>query len=509
MEKEKKYCYIVKSKDNSIFKFSYNEHMGIYCEIYIKEAWSESSIVYRDSLEEFYVEVDEDGGIYVFCQDICGDIILCSLEESNWKSENLLSINQHIITPLYMRAFLTSGDIHLFYNVLDKYNRWEVVIHQITNKKELEVVGRLDYLDKEPYAVVRDCNLNFYLLHARFDETYQLSSRKFYNVEGRWGKEETIYKSTLPYKDFTACVSENKIHYLFIAQEDGTNRVIYQSKNIETTKNHMAFQQHNMDSCMLYLSKSALWVLWTSENTLYGSFSNDDGESFSSVKVYKQFNRGKLIKVGYKEYKKNNQHNYKIEEVYAININGEVKLFLEELLEDSLAADMECDKVSSDIESTEYFNVDKMKEDYMKINATADKYKGEKDELNNRLKKAEIENRKLYEALECEKKHNSGMEYDLFKEKEKYKEYIKENAKLKDRVNYLDQMLITKNKEYKLLEKSILEKDKENKKLREQIQGFKVENLDNEDKNIKQNISDNSKKTKFSFIKWLLDEESN
>lgn len=323
----KKYeCYLVKQKDGALLKFCYDSQRGIYYQILIKQIWSEKKSIYKESFEYFYVLEEWNGRIHVFCQDICGNLILCTLEGKEWKYKILLHMKYDVIMPIYFRAFFYSDDIHLLYNIVDKHTYSEVLVHQIAKNgvqwSSPQIITKLDYY-RFPYRIYQYCKSNLVLLNTMLAGVYQLTSRNFHIIEGRWGKQEVIHKSLLPYIDFTFCVEENRKHYLFITQDDQVNRVIYQYKEIGLQKNIILFQHEKIDSCLLRLSNKILWALWICGNKLYGCISTNYGQNFSSPRIYRHFDKGLPAKVFYQEYSANKQNVYTSHEIYAMNLNGE------------------------------------------------------------------------------------------------------------------------------------------------------------------------------------------
>lgn len=337
MVNEKYDCYLIKQKDGTLLKFSYNSQQGIYYQIFMKQNWSDKKSIYKESFKYFYVLEERNGKINVFCQDICGDLILCTLEGTKWKSKILLRMKYDAIMPVYIRAFFYLDDIHLLYNLVDKRTYSEVLVHQIAEggvKWNLpQIITQLDSYYRFPYCIYQDSKSNLVLLNTMLAGVYQLTSRNFHIIEGRWGKEEVIHTSLLPYIDFTFCVEENRSHYLFITQDDQINRVIYQYKEIGLQKNIILFQHEKIDSCLLILSHSMLWALWICDNKLYGCFSTNHGQNFNSTKIYKEFHKELPVKVFYQEYLTDNQNNCNCHETYVISLNGEETIFLPELLE--------------------------------------------------------------------------------------------------------------------------------------------------------------------------------
>lgn len=318
-------CFLIKNKDGILLKFSYDSNQGIYYEMFIKEKWSQKRNVYKESFENFYVLIDLNYKIYVFCQDICGDIILCTLEGIEWKYETLLYMKYNIITPIEIKAFFSYQDIHLIYKVISKNTNLELLVHQVAKEGRKfggpNIISKLDYYSSFTYHASSNCRYNTILLNTMSEDRYKLISKNYDINEERWGKEEVIYTSLLPYIDFTIFVEENRSHYLFIIQENKFKKVIYRCKEIELQKNIILFEQEEIDSCLIVLLSGVLWAMWISKYKLYGCFSIDNGKNFNEPRVYRYFS-GKLPKKGlYQECLMGKENKYISNDIYIINSN--------------------------------------------------------------------------------------------------------------------------------------------------------------------------------------------
>ncbi|WP_315082101.1 hypothetical protein [uncultured Clostridium sp.] len=506
MVNEKYDCYLIKQKDDTLLKFSYDSEKGVYYQIFMKQNWSDKKSIYKESFKYFYVLEECNGKINVFCQDICGNIILCTLEGIKWNYKTLLHMKYDSIMPVYIRAFFHLDHIHLLYNIVDKHTYSEVLVHQITENGvkfgSPQIISKLDYYNKIPYCIYKDPKSNLVVLNTMLAGGYQLTSRNFHIIEGRWGKQEVIYTSILPYIDFTFCLDENRHHYLFVTQDDQINRVIYQYKEIGLQKNIILFQCEKIDSCLLILLKSALWALWICGDNLYGCFSKNHGQNFSSPRIYKHFDKGVPIKVFYQEYLEDKQDKHYCYEIYVISINGEEQMFLQELLENSMSA-QEDDKgdLKANLEDSDY-KMEEPKDYFTKIKIL----KMEKEESQAKLKIAEEELERLNEAMKYEKNQVIKFQYQFYKEKEKIKLYTNEKDRLKEKNRYLEKKLLLKDKEKISIEEKLVEKEKENESLKKQINLMGIQNLSNSEKVIKESNNGRSKQEKFSLVKWLFED---
>lgn len=500
MTKREYDCFLVRQRNGKLLKFSYDIEQGIYYQIFMKECWSEKKSIYKDSFEYFYVFDRWNGEVSVFCQDICGDIILCILEGIEWKYKTLLHMKCDVITPVQIRGFFYCDDIHLLYNIVDKNTYAEVLVHQIAKRgihwTSPQIISKSDCYSRFSYGIYQEGKLKITILNTMVAGLYQLISRSFHIIEERWGKEEIIHTSRLPYKDCSFLLYEDRKHYLFVTQDDQINRLIYQYKEIGLQKNTILYEDKNISSCVLILFNEVLWSLWICGNKLYGCFSINYGKDFSSPKEYRCFDKGIPVKVFYQEYLEDKQNNYVINEIYAMNIDGDEQLFLQEILENSLVTKIE------DNRGGKYSLYNRIIEEELIRNSEKGEMLKRKEKLEAKLESANEELRILKDSMEYEKNQISNLQYKFDKEKEKIKMYINDNYILKEKNSALQQKLLLKEKI--LIEKKIAEKES----LKKQRDDVRNRNLSELERLKTRNEYGVSNQVKSSLAKWLFDDEN-
>ena len=103
---------LIKTKYESLLRFSYDDKYGIYYEDINKEE-TKKNIVYRESFKYFYVTEDMNGNVNVICQDLCGDIILCIFMDGTWKYKTLFYMKYNFITPIKVKGFILEIDLKI------------------------------------------------------------------------------------------------------------------------------------------------------------------------------------------------------------------------------------------------------------------------------------------------------------------------------------------------------------------------------------------------------------
>lgn len=364
---DKKYDYfLVRNKMKNLLRFSYDHRLGIYYEVLINGKWQKKEVIYKESFENFYVIEDFNKNINLLCQDVSGDIILCILDGYEWKYKTLFYMKYNEIMPVEAKIFCSKNNIHLLYNLINESNTIEMIIHQsykeLSDWLPLDVLINIDCYSSLSYSISQSYNSCVILINSMVYGIYKLSSRAFNISKNLWEKEMVIYISRMPYKDFSFCVVENRSHYLIVTEESNLNVLVYQyrdiltDKQIELQKNLILFEDEEVDSCVMLTLDNVLWALWISDKKLYGCFSRNNGQDFSDPIVYKIFDNIIPTKAHYKEFIEEEKI-YIDNEIYIINNNMEVDLFLHELLVAQVALDIDSNKQHMKFKDIVYENI--------------------------------------------------------------------------------------------------------------------------------------------------------
>jgi hypothetical protein len=309
---------------------------GIYYQMHRKQKWTQKKCVYKDCFSYFYVINDWEGRVYVFCQDINGDIILCILEESEWRYETLVHLD--VIMPRYIRAFFSFEDLHLLYQIVDNQTNLDVLVYQNSKHgfqwSSQRMISIIDSYNKFPYSIYSTKSRTVVLMYMSsvLSKEYQLNYTTYHSLNDKWGRKEVLYTSEFPFIDYSTCAEQNYKHFLFITQDNQIRKIIYKQIRNEISHVNVLFQHKAISSCLLMKRNQEIFALWTCENVLYGSYSSNHGLDFSNIIVYEQFSEKLPIKVFYQKTETRKEKKSMPYELYLVNYNGEERLLQPDFL---------------------------------------------------------------------------------------------------------------------------------------------------------------------------------
>lgn len=313
---------IVKLRNDLLLKFSHNDDLGINYETIINNNIKQKNILFKSSFKYFFINKSLNKSINLICQNELGNIVLCKFINNKWIYRNLVIINNTDIMPINIKAFFYKDKIKFLFNIGSKSEK----IYETDNFQDIKTV----YYDKNDINVEFDIlsfrNNNILLIESNAFNIYKILVKVF--DKEKWGREKIIYISNEKYIDKSYCIIKDKIKFLILEKEKNIKSIIY--KNIDTNKNELSkdvilFEHIDISSCLITVINSVMWAVWISENRLYGSYSIDLGENFSSPLVYKNLENEDVRKIKFIEGNKSR-------EVYFYEEDGKIKLFLEDIL---------------------------------------------------------------------------------------------------------------------------------------------------------------------------------
>lgn len=330
---------LIKTKDRRLLRFSYDDKYGIYYEE-INKKETKKNIVYKESFRYFYVTEDTNRNVNVICQDIRGDIIICIFMDGSWKYKTLFYIKYNFITPINVKGFFLERNLKIIY-YLDSDSK-NLYLNDSSNNYSTVIYSENNGLDIR-FNIVQENNKVFVILNSTSYGIYKLILKEFSINDKDFVRDKIIYISKNQYIDYSYSISKNEIHFLMIVNEDKKNSIIYKKINVadgeKFYEDSILFENEKIASCLIIELNEFLCALWISENKLYGCYSLSSGEDFSKPFIYMDLGEIFIKKIELIEENKN-------KEIYVMESNGDINLFLEDLIEDRHTLDIDYKEIA-------------------------------------------------------------------------------------------------------------------------------------------------------------------
>jgi hypothetical protein len=240
--------------------------------------------------------------------------------------------------PRYIRAFFSSEELRLFYQIVDDQTNLDVLVYQKSKRgfqwSSPRMISIFDYYKKFPYSIYYTSGRTVALMYMSsvLSKEYQLNYTTYHSVNDKWGRKEVLYTSDYPFIDYSSCAEQNFKHFLFLTQDNQTRKVIYRQSRNEIMQEKVLFQHRAISSCLLVKRNKEIFALWTCENVLYGSYSCNHGLDFGNIIVYEEFSAKLPIKVFYQKTETSKERKSMPYELYLVHYHGEERLLFPDIL---------------------------------------------------------------------------------------------------------------------------------------------------------------------------------
>lgn len=294
--------YIIERSDGSIWHFSYNETIGIIYRIFSENSWSNYQLAADNSTENFSVILFSNDTIYVLYQDINEQINLSIFDDEDWHKQQILKNMHKGLFVLYFKAIVAENQIHIIYSILNKKTGIVTIFNQtLDDKNNLSSPNLIDTIKFNhpiPFNVYISKSQKIFIVYQKLINNYKLGYKIFNKWNKNWSNFYVIDTSSFPYKDYSMIIDNDKIHFLYIKNEQSINSVIYAIGD-NTFKYNTLFENSNINSCSFFIAYKQIWCSWIQNDKLLTSFSIDSGITFSSPPYNKSLISCDIIKCIY------------------------------------------------------------------------------------------------------------------------------------------------------------------------------------------------------------------
>lgn len=249
-----------------IYPMNYSQRTNVICksiynEYTVAEKKGSIQIVYRTS-KNSVIHLSEEGTFFAK-KTLLEDF------ENNYNISNLklLCDKKNYLFYCAVNPYENTNDLifHIFSNNEEKAPQALLSLPQLHSKYQCEMIDDKIYLMTSIYQDQR-YELNFYI----------------YNIEmEQWEEFETLFTSEYPITDFCFVKKNNEISISYVIEQYGHYSLYYAKKDnrgIRTTEIYSAGQKMN---CILFIYNKVIWINYKINDTLFYSFSTNNGRDFS------------------------------------------------------------------------------------------------------------------------------------------------------------------------------------------------------------------------------------
>lgn len=330
--------FIVQTSDNDLWYFFYSPDKNICYSICSNKQWSEPITVIEDVNYNFSLNLSKNDDIYVFCQDLFGNVILCLYQEQRWSFKKILENKSSDIYDIGFQMIFDAQSFNLIYSMpIVGENSAQLVYHSVDNSKwsSPQILDNIIPFKSIPF-ILQKINSNLYLaFYEKQGKNRSLGYREFSTVLKRWGKFNPSNETLSTYLDQSFLSTDDTIHTLYILKNNFSYQLVYKYKKGEQwSVPYILYENNKIDICSLFMVENQLWIVWCVKSYIYTCISYNMGKTFSKANRYTRQNIELPVKALFLTNKKQKQEKLYIKELLLYNKSVPKILFIPELYSD-------------------------------------------------------------------------------------------------------------------------------------------------------------------------------
>lgn len=278
--------YILKNSNNEILYFYYGLEKSIYYTKYENGYLLDAVKIIEQVEDNFTVDFYKTGEIYLICQSLTGDIILCKEENGTFIKRNIFKLDILRRYKTFFQTLVNDTDMTLVYNLPIENSRNELLV-----KKHIGYEQRWsDALNIDSFTPF---NLSLFKTQKIKDDhmivLYQKRERE--NILGyreltqnKVTSFNIFHKTPNQIIDQSFLATNNSIHFLYVIKNIFSSQIVYRYRDENGfSRPFILFEGNKIRSCSLGIIKGVLYAFWVIGSNLFFVTSNDGGRTFSNT----------------------------------------------------------------------------------------------------------------------------------------------------------------------------------------------------------------------------------
>lgn len=274
-------AYLLLNNDENILINKVGE--SIYWRSYPQKYNQKTSVLGKSTHGDYCASIDQDGKVHLIYKTSQNSILHLYGKDMSFSSNTLLEDldNSYKITNLQI---VSAKKSYLFYAALNPYeNTTDLIFHNFS-----------DGLGTAPQSLLALPNLNskyqsfiqgdkIYLLCSVLnDNTYELNLYQYNIPQNAWENYETLIVSEYPITDFCAVAKQDNIHITYVIEKYGHFTLFYGQRKSDQFISVEITAIGQKIKPVVFIYNGIIWICYLTSQTLYSSFSNNGGLSFTT-----------------------------------------------------------------------------------------------------------------------------------------------------------------------------------------------------------------------------------
>lgn len=300
MIKEHKTLYVVKQKNNYLWRFLFNPNKGLLYQKFIDNQWSDYNVLIDNIDANFSINLLPDDSINILYKDSLNNIFLYKYINEKWILTELIDSTNGNFSSIYFQSINIENTIFLFFNIYNDKSKLSTIFYEVLNEEnELSNPTMIDIIKHNyvpPFKI--SCNEEkIYILYQKSENLHELGYKVFNKDDASWSKFNNLDKSANSFIDYSAIIFNNKLHAFYIKKENSINKLIYIQEKILNSVT--LFSDKNLNSVLANNLNEKIYYSYLTNDAIYISNSLENVSSFSENYYKEKISFNDLIEISY------------------------------------------------------------------------------------------------------------------------------------------------------------------------------------------------------------------
>lgn len=265
-----------------------------------------------EAYKEYDVYIDQEDTIYLIYQNKDLDLILLMLKEG--RVEKVKLTEDPLPEIYYLNLIVVEGVPHVFYYILlsGEEKKYRIYHHYIEEDKwitnTVDDIRVRELLN--PLAIHID-DVEILMAYYDYVDEEHIFLRKF-NLDSKTWEERNQLTDNSSNKLYLDLIDHNnKLHLVYCQYEGGNLQVKYERYQYEKDlfrkecEEEISNLESPQDPTLIYFD-GKLWITWIERDAVLSRFSEDGGDSWSPIYLWKDSKRHNIVRYKYLSNPKDN-----------------------------------------------------------------------------------------------------------------------------------------------------------------------------------------------------------
>lgn len=282
---------IVRFKNGDVWHFFHKRNRGIYFrQLGTNGLWEKPIELIIGIVEDFSVNIDNMDFLHLICRAKTGELIYMKFDGKVWSRQILSRFEPLRYTVKYPNIIIKDNHIHILFVLGTTFNTgyWTLYHYHWDEKNwsftEITRFTAGPYLS--PFNIeVTDNHIHVVYrgLHAK---KFQIFHLRFNIDHGIWSIPENVTHSEEDCNMPSMLIMEDQLHLAWVSLDKNDLTIKYKKKSMASSNGwteEALISEVGANSTLPYFlyTEGKLWCIWNQSSALFGSFSMDNGDTWS------------------------------------------------------------------------------------------------------------------------------------------------------------------------------------------------------------------------------------